>query len=377
MSALARRSIHAVPRPLAVGAALALVALSGVAGCGKMADRAMPADAKAVAAAPAAQDARVALPGARAASAADPQRALRITAETSVVVDDVAAAARSIRDVTASSGGYVGEAHASSNGGSTSAYFELHVPAAKLGELRTEVGKLGEVTSDNEKAEDLTEQRADLDARIHNARAQEKRLLELLGDRTGALADVDRGREGTISGVRETIELHGAAAARARGSDLVRDGEALHLVARRRDRRRRPRAPRRERDRRRDLDRGLVSSSGSPWSSRRPDRRRPSSPRSRTASTARAAASCAAAARERSSFRDRQAGPMRTRPSAPAGFEAERLADDGEGIGRRIVDLRTTWVRRANHELAVSAPVTPVGRSRAPSRSREAIETIT
>jgi hypothetical protein len=204
MSALARRSIHAVHRPLAVGAALAVALLSGAAGCGKLADRSAPA---AAAMAPAPQDAKAAgLPGATgAARAADPQRALRVTVETSVVVDDVAAAARSIRDVTASSGGYVGVAHASSNGGSSSAYFELHVPSTKLAELRSAVGKLGEVTSDGEKAEDVTEQRADLDARVRNAHAQEKRLLELLGDRTGALADVVT-VEKEIAGVRETIE---------------------------------------------------------------------------------------------------------------------------------------------------------------------------
>ena len=59
--------------------------------------------------------------------------------------------------------------------------------------------------SDTEKAEDVTEQRADLKARLRNARAQEKRLLDLLSDRTGSLADVIAA-EKALAEVRDLVE---------------------------------------------------------------------------------------------------------------------------------------------------------------------------
>ncbi len=179
---------------------LALAASVSLAACAKRdaASRATPA---AVAMAPAA--------GGQGAQAAAPlpsaSRALRITIETTVVVKELDPAIATLRRATTETGGYVGEAHLSGDAESRSGMVELHVPATQVDLFRARIGQLGEVVADTEKAEDVTEQRADIDARLSNARAEEKRLLNLLSDKTGSLADVVA-VEKELASVRETIE---------------------------------------------------------------------------------------------------------------------------------------------------------------------------
>jgi hypothetical protein len=166
------------------------------AGCAK---RERPSAEPATAAAP------QALAAGEPARAPAVERSMRITIETSVTVADIDAAARAVRELVAGHGGYVGEARTSGDDESRSAWFEVHVPVPRLGAFRAGVAGIGEVTSDSEKAEDVTEQRADIKARLGNARAEEKRLLELLDKHTGSLADVVA-VEKELASVRETIE---------------------------------------------------------------------------------------------------------------------------------------------------------------------------
>lgn len=117
-------------------------------------------------------------------------RALRISTQSTLAAGDVVVALDALRSAVASAGGYVSDAKVTSSGEHASAELEARIPVAALPGFRATVGELGSVLSDTEKAEDVTEQRADLGARLRNARAQEKRLLALLSDRTGNLADV-------------------------------------------------------------------------------------------------------------------------------------------------------------------------------------------
>jgi hypothetical protein len=133
------------------------------------------------------------------------ERAMRITVETSLEVADLGAAAAAVRAAVTRHGGYVGEARTTGGDGGRTASFEVHVPVADLPAFRREIAELGDVTSDSEKAEDVTEQRADIKARLSNARAEEKRLLELLDKQAGSLADVVA-VEKELAAVRETIE---------------------------------------------------------------------------------------------------------------------------------------------------------------------------
>lgn len=175
---------------------LALVLAVSAAACSQR-DASPAAGAYASPAATAAPATQGALPAA--------ERALRITIDTSIEVRDLDGAASAVRAAVARHGGYLGEAQMAGSEDHRSAYFEAHVPVAALAAFRAELGKLGEIAADAEKAEDVTEQRADIKARLGNARAAEKRLLALLEQRAGTLADVVA-VEKELSAARETIE---------------------------------------------------------------------------------------------------------------------------------------------------------------------------
>lgn len=157
----------------------------------------VPADAPTVAASPA----QASLPAADPAGA----RALRIRTETTIATTDVERAVTSLRTAVSEAGGYFAEAKTTGSGENLRAELEARIPQPKLAGFRAGLATIGEITSDQESAEDVTEQRADLGARLRNAHAQEKRLLDLLSDRTGSLADVIAA-EKALSEARETIE---------------------------------------------------------------------------------------------------------------------------------------------------------------------------
>lgn len=66
----------------------------------------------------------------------------------------------------------------------------LRVPGDRLSDTLSRLRGLGAVVEDTQGSDDVTDQMVDLDARITNARATEKRLGEILQNRTGRLSDV-------------------------------------------------------------------------------------------------------------------------------------------------------------------------------------------
>jgi hypothetical protein len=177
-----------------------LIFLAGALGLHGCADR----DATASGSAPAevAAQAAPAVGGAQLPSAS---RAMRVTTDMSLAVDDVDGTVSTLRSAIADAGGYVSDAKISGAGTFKLAFLELKVPTDKLGSFRDTIAAAGTIESEVTKAEDVTEQRADLKARVRNAKAQEKRLLELLSDRTGNLADVIAA-EKSLAEVREQVE---------------------------------------------------------------------------------------------------------------------------------------------------------------------------
>lgn len=131
-------------------------------------------------------------------------RALIVTVTTSVRVTNVDDATAKIRAEVESAGGYVASSNAQ-GGDDASATMDLRVPGSKTAALRKTLATVGEVTSETEKVDEVTEQRADLAARLHNARTQEARVLELMTQKTGTIAEVlDAERE--LARIRDTIE---------------------------------------------------------------------------------------------------------------------------------------------------------------------------
>lgn len=115
-----------------------------------------------------------------------PARAFRVTAHASLATADVDRTVAAIRKETERAGGYVGDTLTHGAG----ATLTVHYPVSERGHLREVLAQLGDLGSESEHADDVTEQRADTEARLRNSRMEETRLLALLQDRTGTLSDV-------------------------------------------------------------------------------------------------------------------------------------------------------------------------------------------
>lgn len=181
--------------------ALALVLLT-LAGCSKKEAAASAAPAGANAAPMAAASAAAPAMG---ATVPAPGRSLVVTMDVAIAVARVDLAAARLRSAAEQAGGFVADAQMTGTDDEQSAHLELRVPASEVSRVRATFTDVGSVTSLSEKVEDVTEQRADLQARLHNARVQEKRLLEILGGKAATIGElVEAERE--VARVRENIE---------------------------------------------------------------------------------------------------------------------------------------------------------------------------
>jgi hypothetical protein len=118
--------------------------------------------------------------------------------------DRTAALARELSALTEASGGYVESA---SLGDDRLTRLVLRVPPDQIASLRRVLARAAgrEALHEELTSTDVTEALADLDARLRTHRAAEARLLALLEQRTGALADV-LAVERSLVEVRERIE---------------------------------------------------------------------------------------------------------------------------------------------------------------------------
>ena len=142
------------------------------------------------------------------------------TVRLTLAVASVPDATSKLREASARFGGHVAQLSASGEGPGArhdqSASLDLRIPSERVHAFVGEVSRLGDVTSEDERVDDVSEERADRHARLANARAEEKRLLELLDKRTGTLADV-LAAEKELARVRETVERYEAQAAALEG----------------------------------------------------------------------------------------------------------------------------------------------------------------
>lgn len=127
-----------------------------------------------------------------------------------LVVRDVPRAAAALRRIVARREGWIAAA-TERRDDAGSASFDLRVPDGALAAFRADVRRMGEVTSDREEVEDVTDQVVDVEARLRVARREEERLLALLAERAGTIADVVA-LETRLAEVRERIERMDASA---------------------------------------------------------------------------------------------------------------------------------------------------------------------
>jgi hypothetical protein len=102
-------------------------------------------------------------------------------------------------------GGYVADANISGDDNSRQANLDLRVPASELRTFLASMGRAGEAVEYSERADDVTDEHADLAARLITTRAQERRILEIMSTKAATLAEtIEAERE--LGRLRELIE---------------------------------------------------------------------------------------------------------------------------------------------------------------------------
>lgn len=143
-------------------------------------------------------------------------RVLIKTATITVTSRDPHGTGRKVREIIEGSGGYV-ESVSENKRGRVS--LTVRVPSADLEPVLDRVGALGRVTGRNVSIRDVTEQYADIEARLKNARALRDRLRELLkqaknvADMVAIEAELSKAQsnldslEGRMKAMRSKVEM--------------------------------------------------------------------------------------------------------------------------------------------------------------------------
>ena len=130
------------------------------------------------------------------------------TGQASLQVDSLEAGIARVRDVARRTGAII--ANTSMEGGNKqtrAASLELRIPSERFDEAVNGLAPIGKLESVNVTVQDVGEEYVDVQARVANARRLEQRLVELLANRTGKLADVLT-VERELARVREQIERY-------------------------------------------------------------------------------------------------------------------------------------------------------------------------
>ncbi len=128
------------------------------------------------------------------------------TAALTIVVKNFAASRADLDAILARHHGYAAQLTVNTpENDSQSFQASLRVPAPELSAALSDLRALGRVETETQSGEDVTQQHADLVARLENARETEQRLRDLLAQRTGKIDEVLQVEE-EIDRVRGEIE---------------------------------------------------------------------------------------------------------------------------------------------------------------------------
>lgn len=127
------------------------------------------------------------------------------TVTLTIVTRDFAAVRPAVDRILQSVGGFVGNIQVSGEANTGSLQGTLRVPANRLAEAVAALRALGRVLDESQTGDDVSEQVRDLEARLTNSRNTEKRLANVLQNRTGRVSEILE-VEREIARVREEIE---------------------------------------------------------------------------------------------------------------------------------------------------------------------------
>jgi len=128
------------------------------------------------------------------------------TAGLTLITKEFDKARAAMEEILKRHGGYIGQLNVTApadNGRTLNA--TLRVPGEQLEAVMSELKKLGRVQAESQSGEEVTQQYMDLEARLANAKNSERRLTDILRERTGKLSDVLE-VETQIESVRGEIE---------------------------------------------------------------------------------------------------------------------------------------------------------------------------
>ena len=126
-------------------------------------------------------------------------------ARIDLLVKSLEATERAVLDLVKVYNGFLAESNiAAQTGAQRDATWRVRVPVDQFDAFVSAVGRLGEVRTNHVGSQDVTEEFADLEARIRN-KQEEKRLLKHLADSTGKLEDI-LSVERELSRVRGEVE---------------------------------------------------------------------------------------------------------------------------------------------------------------------------
>lgn len=128
------------------------------------------------------------------------------SAELALVTKEFDKAREAIERTLRQHHGYAGQLNVNAPAGAgRTLSATLRVPTDEFDAALTELKKLGRVERESQSGEDVTKQYVDLGARLSNARNTEQRLIDVLRQRTGKVADI-LAVEQKIARVRRDIE---------------------------------------------------------------------------------------------------------------------------------------------------------------------------
>jgi anti-sigma factor RsiW len=128
------------------------------------------------------------------------------TAELSLTTREFDKGRAQVEDILKRHRGYVATLNVTGAAGAgRTLAASLRIPSAQLDAALTELKALGRLVSESKNGQEVTAQYVDLQARLTNSRNTEKRLIDLLQNRTGKLSDVLE-VENELARVRGEIE---------------------------------------------------------------------------------------------------------------------------------------------------------------------------
>lgn len=128
------------------------------------------------------------------------------TGTVSIEIENFDESERKINEEVSRSNGFITNTASTLNAsGKKQGTIQVRIPAENYDAFVQSVGKIGKVMSENISGKDVTEEFIDLEARLVTQRELERRLLQLLAEKTAKLVDVVE-VEQKLSGVRQTIE---------------------------------------------------------------------------------------------------------------------------------------------------------------------------